>query len=363
MFGVKAIPYTGGIERTVEEIGSRLAQRGHEVIVYVRPHYVNNFQNKYRGMKLILTTGIHSKHLDAITHTTTATLDALFKGVDIFYYHSIGISVFSYIPRFIGSKTVVHIHGLDWQREKWGYFGKLYLKMTDYSAVYFPNLTIAVSKDNVRHYKQKFGREVLYLPNGAPVYKEVEANEISKYGINKDGYILFASRLVPEKGCHYLIEAYENISTDKKLVIAGDTSIHDSYYNSLLKKRGERIIFTGFVTGRLLQELFSNAYLFVQPSEIEGLPHSVLEALSFGKCVLASDTPGNLEALGDCGFTFRSKDAQDLKEKIEHLLANPNIVKGQREKVIEYVRRQYDWEKIVNDLEGLFYSLLRKGNE
>lgn len=361
IFGVKGMPYPGGIEQACENLGFRLVERGHEVIIYVRPYYTRNFQKEYRGMKLILTKGIHSKHLDAITYTATATVDALFKGVDIFYYHSIGISVFSIIPRFIGSTSVVHIHGLDWEREKWGYFAKLYLRMTDYTAVYFPNLTLCISKDNVRYYNKKFNKEILYFPTGVPMYKNVEPDEILRYGLSKEGYILFVSRLVPEKGCHYLIEAYENIDTDKKLVIAGDTSIHDDYYHSLLKKRNKQIIFTGFVTGKLLEELFSNAYLFVQPSEIEGLPHSVLQALSFGKCVLASDIPGNLEALGKCGFVFKRMDTEDLKGKLEHLLANPDAVKDQREKSIEHVRKNYDWEKIVDNLEERFYSLLKKG--
>lgn len=362
MFGVKGMPYPGGIELTCENLGYGLVKKGHEVIVYIRPYYTQKFQKEYKGMKLVLTKGFHSKHLDAITHTATATIHALFSGVDIFYYHSTGISIFSILPRLIGKKSIVHIHGLDWIRKKWGLFAKLFLKATGYSTAYFPNLTFAVSKDNAEYFKKKFGKPAIYMPNGVSVNEKATPKEILKYGLAKDNYILFASRLVPEKGCHYLIDAFEKISTDKKLVIAGDTSIHDDYYHSIRKKQNNRIIFTGFVTGRLLDELYCNSYFFVQPSEIEGLPHSILQAMNYGKCVLASDIPGNIEALGECGLLFKSMDRKDLQEKLEYLLNNPEFLKTQRKKAVEHVSKNYDWNKIVDKLESKLETLRSRGD-
>jgi glycosyltransferase involved in cell wall biosynthesis len=177
-------------------------------------------------------------------------------------------------------------------------------------------------------------------------------------GLDENGYILFLSRLVPEKGCHYLINAYKRIGTSKKLVIAGGCNHPDGYYNSLKMQAGESIIFTGFVRGQLLEELFSNAYCFVQPSEMEGVPHSVLQALSFGKAVLASDIPGNLEALGDCGFKFRRGDESDLREKLEYLLSNPQVVAAESEKAIRHVQQNYNWDDIADEMEQVFFSVM-----
>lgn len=360
MFGVKGFPAHGGDQFFIE-LGRRLVKRGHEVIIYIRPHYTKRKINEYEGIKFVLTKGIHSKHLDAITYTATALIDSLGRKIDIFYFYSIGLSIFSFIPRLIGKISVVHNVGLDWKRAKWGSFAKLFLKITDYSTLFFPNLTFAISKDDVNYYQSKFKRKVLWLPTGVNCKEHSQPEEICRYGLNKEDYILYVSRLVPEKGCHYLLEAYEGIMTDKKLVIAGDASVHDDYYHSLLKRGNERIIFTGYVTGKLLDELYSNAYLFVQPSEIEGLPHSVLQALSFGRCVLASDIPGNREALGECGVTFKNKDSRDLKEKLEYLLANPDMITSQKKKSIHHVKENYDWEKIIDNLENHFFGLLKRG--
>jgi len=350
MFGVKGMPYPGGIEQTIEEIGPRLVKRGHEVVVYVRSFYTKERIDDYKGMKIIQTSGIHSKHLDAITHTTTATVDALFRGTDMFFYHSIGLAPFAFLPRLFGKPSLVQVHGLDWEREKWGTVAKAYLKVGDYCTAHFPNKAFAVSRNNVAHFRTKYSKDVTFLPNGKPDLKYREPNKIKELGLEKENYILFASRLVPEKGCHYLLDAFENIETDIKLVIAGDTSVHDTYYKNLLKRKSKRVLFTGFATGELMEELYGNAALFVQPSEIEGLSNSVLSALSLGRCVLASDVPGNMELIGECGFTFANKNVQDLAEKLEFLLANPDIRQSTGVKASLMVESEYDWEKIADQL-------------
>jgi glycosyltransferase involved in cell wall biosynthesis len=352
MLGLKGIPFAAGIENFTEQIGWRLAARGHEVTVYVRPYV--DVGSSYRGMPIRRLPSINTKHLDAISHTFLASLDVLFRDLDVVHYHALGPSVFSLLPRLRGVKTVVHVHGLDWQREKWSPFASRCLRSAEYTAVYFPHRTIAISTGLKGYLEHKYRRPVDYVPTGVERYEYREPREITKWGLGKEDYILFLSRLVPEKGCHYLIEAYERLSTNKRLVIAGPSTGAEAYAAGLRGSQNPNILFTGGVTGRLLEELFSNAYTFVLPSEVEGLPHALLQALSHGRCVLASDIEGNLEALGGCGLTFRSRDQNDLREKLQYLLDNPDFVQGCAAGAQARVREVYSWETVVDNLEAIY---------
>jgi len=211
--------------------------------------------------------------------------------------------------------------------------------------------------------EEKFNKEVYYIPPGVELGRLVEPKRILKLGVDKEKYILFVGRLVPEKGCHYLTKAFKQIDTEMRLVIVGDTSHTDKYVDSLRRWQNNRIRFLGFIPEETLKELFSNAYLFIQPSEVEGLPHTILQALSFGRCVLASDIPGNLEALEGCGYTFKNKNCGDLRKKIKFLIEHPRSVREQFQKARNYIKENYDWEKAVDELEEIYLSLLKKRND
>jgi glycosyltransferase involved in cell wall biosynthesis len=209
-----------------------------------------------------------------------------------------------------------------------------------------------------RYLEDKYRRPVDYVPTGVRTYDAREPDEIRKWGLDKDNYILFLSRLVPEKGCHYLIEAYERLGTDKRLVIAGPPAPgEEAYLARLTQTTNPNVIFTGAVMGPLLEELFSNAYVYVVPSEVEGLSHALLQGLSFGRCVLASDIDANLEALGACGVTFKSQDVDDLQQKLQHLLNNPELVRGCTATAQARVRELYTWDRVVDRLEAIYAGL------
>src|SRR5262245_21684373 len=324
MLGLKGIPYPAGIENFTEEVGSRLVERGHQVTVYVRPYV--DVHEVHRGVRIRRLPSLNTKHLDALSHTFLASLDVLFADLDVVHYHALGPSVFSWLRRLRGLKTIAQVHGLDWQRAKWSAFASGCLRAAEYSAVYFLHRTIAISTTLKQYFEAKYKKPVDYVPTGVRLYDYREPREIAKWGLTKDNYILFLSRLVPEKGCHYLIDAYERLATDKRLVIAGPAPAGDAYAATLQQTRHPKVIFTGAATGTLLEELFSNAYVFVLPSEIEGLSHALLQALSHGRCVLASDIDANVEALGECGVTFRTKDIGDLQAKLQLLVDNPVFV-------------------------------------
>ena len=358
MFGIKGLPLPAGAEVVVEEISKRLVERGHEVSVYVRSHYTSKELKEYLEMKLIHLPSIPSKNLDAITHSFLSSMHVLGHKPDVLHIHSTGNSVFSLHPRAFGIPTVVTSHGLDWQRAKWGLLAKTFLRLTDYTTTYFPNAVTAVSRKMQRYYHGVSGREIAYIPNGVNPPQKFPPGEIKKLGLKGGDYILFAARFVPEKGAHYLIEAFNQLDHPKlKLVMAGDGAYGDKYAEGLKKFSSQRVIFPGFVSGQLKAELLSNAYLFVLPSEIEGLSTGLLEAMSYGNCVLVSDIEENLEVIGDAGLTFKSGSVDDLRSKLQHLVGHPLDVKKVGLKAGEIVDRQFNWDVITDMYEKLYMQV------
>lgn len=360
MVGQKGIPATyGGIERHVEEIATRLVDRGHEVHVYSRFHYANQ-TGLYRGVHIRRLPSLNTKHLDTITHCAAATVDALFRGFDIVHYHALGPSVFASLPRMIGAKTVVTVHGLDWERGKWGRTASWFLRSCEKPAIQYPNRTIVVSKTLAAYFLEKHNVQTVVIPNGANPGQHRPPNKLKKYGLDRHRYLLYVGRLVPEKGCHYLLEAFRQLDTDARLVMAGGSSFSDGYVDSLMRIRDgdERIHMIGYVYGDLLDELWSNAYFVVQPSVLEGLSISLIEAISHGKCVLVSDIPENLEVVEDCAVTFGNRDVRDLKEKLRHLLDRPDVVQSIAERCRRHAEQHYSWSKITQATEAVYLDLL-----
>jgi glycosyltransferase involved in cell wall biosynthesis len=359
MFGVKGMPCPAGAEKVAEQIAIRLAKLGHEVTVFVRKHYTPLKVKEYLGVRLVHLPSIPTKNLDAITHSFAATLATLRMRPDIAHIHGIGNSIFSPILRAAGIKVVVQSHGLDWQRAKWSKFAQAYLRLADYGAVQFPNATIVVSHKLKEYYESRYKHLVHFIPNGINPVCKVSPDEILKLGLKGNDYILFAARLVPEKGCHYLIDAYLQLKgCTKKLVIAGDTVFDDPYGEKLKEFTSPDVIFTGFVSGKLFQELLSNAYVFVLPSEIEGLSTGLQEAMSYGNCVLVSDIEENLEAISGYGLSFKNKDRLDLSEKLDYLLQNEPVVQEFRAEAQQFIANSYSWDDTTRDYERIYQDLL-----
>lgn len=359
---VKGIPNGGGVEKVTEEIGSRLVAKGHDVVVYSSRDYGTS-SGVYKGMQIKTVPSVNTKSLHKLSICYKAMRDVLRNGnVDIVHVHAVGPSIFSIFSRMKGIPTVVQTHGLEWKRDKWGIIGKAFLKLSDYSAVYFPNRATAVSKVQKEYYEKRFEREVLYIPNGVAPVEKRPPRWIVEQGLQPNQYILFAARLVEEKGAHFLIKAFRDIDTTMKLVIAGDAAHMEKYKAELrdLARNDPRILFPGFVTGEPMQELFSNAYLFCLPSTLEGLPVALLDAMNYGNCCLSSDIPENLEAIEDKGYTFRNRDWQDLRRVLAELLLHPDRAERMRGAALEHVRQNYSWDRVTDQMEALYVSLLKK---
>ncbi len=360
MIGQKGIPATyGGIERHVEEIATRLVERGHEVDVYSRVHY-SRHTGDFRGVHTHRLPSLNTKHLDAISHCAFSTLDALARRYDVVHYHALGPAVFATVPRIAGAKTVVTVHGLDWERGKWGKFATWFLRLCENPAVRFPNKTIVVSQTLKEYFDKKYNTETVMIPNGANPGVHRPPNKIKRFGLDKNRYILFVGRLVPEKGCHYLMEAFTRIEDPNvHLVMAGGSSFSDGYVDSLMRIRGndERIHMLGYVYGDLLDELWTNAYMVAQPSVLEGLSISLIEAISHGKCVLVSDIPENLEVVADCAVSHRTRDVDDLEAKLRELIDDPHRVGRVAEACQRHAEAHYSWSRIVEATEAVYLDL------
>jgi glycosyltransferase involved in cell wall biosynthesis len=358
---LKGMPIGGGIEKFTEEVGVRLANKGHKITVYAMKHYGAE-NGIYKGIHVQTVPTIKSRSLEKLFASFLATiLETISYKSDIIHFHAFGPSVFALIPRIIGRKVVVQGHGIEWKRSKWNALGKAFLKISEYPCVKAPQAITVVSKTQQKYLKQRYGIDAVYIPTGVNPPKILKPHLISeRFGLRGNDYILFAARLVREKGAHYLIEAFNRLNTSLKLVIAGDAQYEEKYKEELrlLAKNSSRIIFTGFVTGDLLAELFSNCYFFVLPSEIEGLPTALLEAMSYGNCCLASDIEENLEALNGYGYSFRTMDVKDLTQKMKLLIENPELVSSIKEKAKEYVLTNYSWDSIANKIENFYKQLL-----
>ena len=265
--------------------------------------------------------------------------------------------MFSYVPRLRRTRSVVTVHGLDWEREKWGRTAAWVLKRCEFPAAHFPTRTIVVSGPLRDYVRQKYGIATAVIPTGANLPAHRPLHKIRQFGLDGERYILFVGRLVPEKGCHFLVEAFSqltDVDPSVKLILAGGTSFSDDYVHRLEAYQSDRIRLIGYVYGDVLEELWSNAYMAVQPSTLEGLSISLLEALSYGKCVLTSDIPENLEVVGDSAPVFRSRDVDDLRDKLRFLIENPARVQEYERQGRDLIERHYSWDRIVPSLEALY---------
>ena len=362
--GSEGVPYPNAFAKITEEVGSRLVERGHEVLVYGRRRCAPE-DTRYRGMMRVPLSSWNSKHLDTITFSFLSTLHLLRSGwADIAHYHGIGPSVLAGLPALRGMKSVVHIHGLDWQRAKWGRLARRCLRFSEATAVRSPHAAVAVSEGLKAYLEDRYRRTVYYVPQGVDRPHQRRPELIDSLGLQPRRYIFFMGRLVPEKGLHYLLEAYRRLADRRAgpglppLVVAGGGAHSDEYVRRVQDSAPAGVRFLGHVEGQLKEELLSHAYLYVQPSEMEGLSLALLEAMSYGNAVLVSDIPENMEAVGEHGVSFRSRDIDDLTGKLVELLRDPTGVRAIGERAREHVLSRYSWDLVAEQLEAVYQRVL-----
>lgn len=363
MFGQKRLSREGGIEIVVKELCTRMAKNGYTVTCYNRSgHHVSGAEydkkTEYEGINQKCVPTIEKKGLAAVSSSFFAALYSAFGKYNVVHIHAEGPAFFSWLPKLLGKRVIVTVHGLDWQREKWkSGFGSKFIKQGEKNAVKYADEIIVLSKGVHDYFRNQYGRETRFIPNGVNRPEIRKAELITdKFGLTKDSYILFLGRLVPEKGIRYLVEAFKNVKTEKKLVIAGGSSDTDSFMKELkeLAKDDKRIIFTGFVQGQMLEELYSNAYIYTLLSDLEGMPLSLLEAMSYGNCCLVSDIQECTEVVEDKALIFKKSNVQDLQNKLQEACDRTEKVMELKQQAADYICKKYNWDDVVEETLKLY---------
>ncbi len=378
MLGHKRIPSReGGIEIVVEQLSKRLTAFGCEVTAYNRSGEnvagrefgTANGLKEYAGIKIKTVPTPKSKQLNAFIYSALATVRAIFGGYDVIHYHAEGPAAMCFLPRLFHIPTVVTIHGLDWQRSKWGGFATKYLKFGEKNAAKYADEIIVLSRSVEKYFLDSYGRKTNYIPNGIETATPVPAEIITeKFSLEKDGFLLYLGRIVPEKGIHYLLEAYSKCKASLPLVIAGGASHSREYFDSLkaqaaeIEKQhgGKKIIFTDFVQGKELEELYSNAYIYILPSDLEGMPISLLEAMSYSNCCLTSNIPECTEVCGDRAVYFEKGNPESLSEKLDMLCGKPELVFELKAGAAKYITEKFDWNSVAKSTLELYLKAAQK---
>lgn len=367
MLGHKRIPSReGGIEIVVEELCTRMVKKGYDVTcLNRRGHHVSGeeydekVEKEYKGIKIKTVPTINRKGFSAVTASIFGAFYTALGNYHVVHFHAEGPCTMLWLPKLFGKRCVATIHGLDHQRAKWGKFAKKYIMMGEKCAVKYADEIIVLSEAAKKYFMDEYKRETKFITNGVSKPNIRRAKLIKeKFALVESSYILFLGRLVPEKGIKYLIEAFKSVNTNKKLVIAGGSSDTDVFVKELkeLAIDDERIFFTGFVQGRLLEELYSNAYIYTLPSDLEGMPLSLLEAMSYGNCCLTSDIPECADVIKNMGVTFSKSNVRDLASKLQMLCDSPEVVASYKKNVSDYICSKYNWDDVVEKTLKLYFG-------
>lgn len=363
---LRGMSYSGGIDTYTKKIGAELTKRGHEVTVYTSKHYGDK-TGSYRGdFNLITVPAIRSKHFFRISLILSASVHQMFQKYDLIHYHLVETSFFAVLARLTGKKVVVQSHGIDHTRAKWTKPVKLVMRGLERASYRIADELTVISKQVQQYYLDRYGKETVFIPPAIVMPDYVAPQLISsEFGLSKNDYYLFMARIVPEKGAHHLIKAFQKTSSIKKLVIAGDMRAGDDYMRSLrrLADGDGRIIFAGDIQGRIKEEFLGNAFAFILPSEMEGLCAALLEAMSYRICCLVSDIPENVDVAEGISFFFRNKDPDDCARAIVDMERQPELMEEYRNAAYDYVKNNYLLEHVVDQLEELYRSVLNGNNK
>jgi glycosyltransferase involved in cell wall biosynthesis len=366
LLGTRGIPSSySGFETCAEELGARLVERGHQVTVYCRSHHIRYAEPTYRGIRLIKLPTIPNKYLDTLVHSFLSSLHALGQGYDICLYFIAGNSPVTFIPRLAGSRTALNVDGLDWKRQKWNAFAKRYIRFAEYLATKLPNAVVTDSRAVQQYYRETYRAETNFIAYGADVTPLPPGKYLQRFGLAPRQYILYVGRLVPENCAHHLTQAMQGLKTDMKCVIVGDAPYAEKYIAELkasVASAGPQVVFTGYLFGEGYRELGSNAFAFVETSEVGGTHPALLEAMAFGNCVIANDTPENLETIGSAGLSYRGAGGADaLRQVLRGLLDAPEVqIEGFRRSAFERAVSEYSWAHITDQYEQLFTRLTQR---
>lgn len=354
--GSRGIPARySGFETFYEQLATRLVQRGYDVTVYNRSHFIKDVKGHYRGVRLVSLPAIRTKHLETLSHTFLSTLHAMTQRYDIVYYCIVGNSPLVWLPRLTGAKILLNVDGQDWAREKWGPFARAYQRGCERIAVQTAQVLIADAKIIQRRYRELYNAPTIFVPYGANVARDEGTEILQKWGLQSRRYLFYVGRFVPENCIDLLIRSFLRLRTDMKLVLVGDAPYANAYKQMLQKLADNRVVFTGYAFGQDYAQLSSHAYAAIQPSAVDGTRPAILDQLGFGNCVLVRNSPANAEVVSDCGAFFDADHPEtDLPAKLQQLIDQPAAVEAFRVRAVSRISTYYQWNWITDFYEDLF---------
>ncbi|MBX3278237.1 MAG: glycosyltransferase [Acidobacteria bacterium] len=356
ILGTRGIPGNyGGFETFAEQLGTRLAARGHNVTVYGRKHYATSAERRYRGVELVILPTIRHKYFDTVVHTFLSVLHAAPRRYDVILICNAANSIFAFIPRLFGTPTLVNVDGLERKRKKWNRIGQTYYLISEWLSTFLPTGIVTDAQVIQNYYETRYGKRSEMIAYGAEVARRAAPERVERFGLEPNRYILYVSRLEPENNAHMVIEAYERVKTDMPLVIVGGAPYAREYIAQIKQTRDPRIRFPGFVFGEDYRALQQNAYCYVHATEVGGTHPALIEAMGAGNCALTLATPENLEVLGDAGIVYSS--CEELTEKLQRVIKDPKIIQEYRARAMARVIQHYNWEQITDQYEMLLARL------
>lgn len=361
MVGTRGLPAAySGFETAVDNLGSRLAARGHEVAVYCRPHMVEGRRRWYKGMRLVYVPTIRNKYLDTFVHSFLCTMHmGLFLRPDVAFYFIAGNSPFAGLSRLLGVPSIINVDGLDSQRAKWPALAKAYLRWAERNAPRLATRTITDSRAVQRLYREHHHAETEYIPYGSALPDDDSDDHLELLGLRKRGYVLFVGRLVPENNAHVLVEAFSGLDTEMKLVVVGDAPYADEYQTALRACDDPRVLFTGYLFDEAYRTLLRNAAVFVAPTEVGGTHPVIVEAMGAGNCVVVNDHEPNLEVIGEAGVAYKGREgAAGLRRALRSLLDDPATVQRYRDLAAARARDVFSWDAVTGQYEELAEAVL-----
>jgi glycosyltransferase involved in cell wall biosynthesis len=364
LMGIRGIPARyGGFETFAEEVGPRLAALGHEVTVYGRSNNVDPslHRQRYKDVRLLVLPTISHKYLDTVAHTFLSTLHAaMFESFDAILMMNAANAPFIAIPRLRGMRVALNVDGIERLRKKWNRLGQLYYRLGEWLATKLPHAIVSDARVIADYYKKQYGADSTFIAYGAHARRVDSKDVLEKLGLRPRQYVLYVTRFEPENNPHVVIDAFARVKTDKRLVIVGDAPYSSVYKQSLQERaaRDPRVLLPGFVYGQGYHELQSNAFCYVQATEVGGTHPALIEAMGAGNCVLGNGTPENVEVLDGCGIIYRKNDVEDLAVKLQQAIEDESLVRALGDKARERIVRDYSWEKIAAQYHELFVSLV-----
>ena len=358
ILGTRGIPANyGGFETFAEELSLRLVQKGHEVTVYGRTNNIRYDGRFYKGVRLVLLPTISHKYLDTVAHTFLSVWHVLFRDVDIVLICNAANSIFSFLPRLVGKKTVVNVDGLERQRRKWNALGRSYYRLSEWLSTFLPTALVTDARTIQQYYRDRYGKESYFIPYGAQDSRVTSHSTLDRLGLKPEEYFLYVSRLEPENNALLVVKAFERVQTDKKLVVVGDAPYARDHIAEVKSTTDPRIIFPGAIYGVGYRELQSHAFCYIHATEVGGTHPALIEAMGCGRCVLYLDTGENREVAGDAAIAFHNSP-DELARKIREVLADRRLREQYQTRALQRVRECYRWDGVASEYERLFLDLL-----